>query len=341
MMLKRFRWTGIVLHIGLMLACILSADASAEVIKLQMALGPHVPGSVYQLYQEKIIPQRIVETVKGVTGQELEVITHTGLVNAADVLDAVRDGRVDMGVQGAMYRGDMTLLNALAFPAILPFEVCPRLHLKLEPLYQEVLRDQFQVEMLGMGYWPRQLLISKRPAATFADLKGLKFRTHSYDLLQLMLKAGGAPVQMSYGEVYLALQRGAIDGAVSSLSGIAGQKWYEVAKHVDWWPMGTVTYFFVMNKKTWDKLPEDVQRVLRDVVSKAGLETWVASDVEDKKTKEIYTTQYGCTHHYPPEDEIRQLKEFVGPIIDDWKKRAGNRAEEVITIFNNELGTNY
>jgi TRAP-type C4-dicarboxylate transport system substrate-binding protein len=298
-------------------------------------------GSVFQLYTEFETPRRVKEAVKFATGADMEITHNSSLVKAVDVIDAVRDGRVEMGFQGAMYRGDMTLLNCLAFPAVVPFEECPKIERRLYPIFENVLRTQFDVEPLGMGYWPRQLLISKRPAATFNDLKGIKFRCHSYELLQLMKAAGGSPVTMDYMEVYLALQKGALDGAVSSLSGIAGQKWHEAVKHVNWWPMGTVTYFAVVNKDAWKKLPVNVQRAVRETVSKAMSETWEMSDLEDQKTKDVFTKQYGCTHHFPPKEEVAKLSQMVGPVIQDWKKRAGPRAGEVISVFNQVLGTKF
>ena len=146
---------------------------------------------------------------------------------------------------------------------------------------------------------------------------------------------------MPYQEVYLALQKGAITGAASSLSGMAGAKWFEVAKHVNWWPFGNVVYFNIANKKAFSKLPEGVQRAVKEVYRNSGHETWVMSDLEDQLAKAEYTKQYGLVHHFPPQGELDQFKKMVSPIIDDWKKRAGPRAPEVMGIINKILGTQY
>lgn len=340
-MTKRFVWTGLLFSATAFLVLFFGANAQAKKFTLHCAMIQGPVNSVFELYEEKQNKARAEAAVKMATGHDLEIIMHKQLVKASDVLDAVRDGRVDIGVQGAMYRGDLTVLNAMAFPVILPYEKCPVIEPKLLPIYEEVLRDDFDVVMLGMGYWPRQMLLSRKPAATFEDLKGVKFRCHSYDLLQLTKSAGGSPVEMPYMEVYLALQRGAIDGAVSSMSGMAGQKWFEVAKHVNWWPFGTVVYFNIANKKAWSKLPEGVQRAIKEVYMNSGHETWTMSDLEDQRSKAEYTEKYGVTHHFPTEAEINQLKKMVGPVIADWKKRAGPRAGQVMNVFNEVLGTNY
>jgi len=122
--------------------------SASKVIKWQCALGPTVHGSAYQFYQEKEVPRRVKEA----TGGLVEIITHRELVKGSDVLDAVRDRRVDMGIQGTMYRGDTTLFNYLTLPVILPFEALPKLHKKVEPIFVKEAKNSFNVELVGYGY---------------------------------------------------------------------------------------------------------------------------------------------------------------------------------------------
>jgi len=315
-----------------------SSTASAQqVTKWQMALGPTVVGSAYQFYQEQEIPRRIKEA----TGGRLEIVTHSNLVAASDVIDAVRDRRVDAGVQGTMYRGDTTLFNFVSLPGIVPFEALPQLHSRVIPVLEEEARAKFQVELLGMGYWPRQLLIARRPAATFAELRGLKFRTHSYEILQLMKDVGGAPVSMPFAEVYLGLQRGAIDGAVSSMVGARAGKWTEVTSHLNWWPLGNAAYVFVVNKQSWEQLPADLQAIVKKTFSEAGFETWAKADAEDKQLAEEFVTKFKATVHTPSKAEIDRMNASIAPIVADWKKRAGERGPRMMGVINDVLKTNY
>jgi len=339
-MTKRFVFAGLMSGIfSLVLLC--GGFAQAETIKWQYSITPGPVKSVMELYEEFQNKARIEAPVKIATGHDFEITVHKGLVAPSDNLDAVRDGRVDMAQQGVMYRADLTILNALALPIIIPYEKCRELEEQLLPVFEDVLNKQYDVVMLGMGYWPRQMLLSKAPAGTFAELKGTKFRCHSYELLQLTKRAGGSPVTMPYGEAYLALQKGAIQGAASSLSGMAGGKWFEVAKHVNWWPFGNAVYFNIANKKAFAKLPEGVQRAMKEVYRNSGRETWLMSDLEDQKAKAEYTQKYGLQNHYPPQADIEQFKKMVGPVVDEWKKRAGARGPEVMGIINKVMGTKY
>ena len=64
----------------------------------QYSLSDIVPNTVYMIYSEEIIPARVKEATKG----RLELVPLRGVVKSADVLDAVRDRRVDMGVQALL-----------------------------------------------------------------------------------------------------------------------------------------------------------------------------------------------------------------------------------------------
>jgi TRAP-type C4-dicarboxylate transport system substrate-binding protein len=317
--------------------CLPFSASAQQVTKWQMALGPTVVGSAYQFYQETEIPRRIKEATAG----RLEIVTHSNLVAASDVIDAVRDRRVDVGVQGTMYRGDTTLFNFVSLPGILPFEALPQLHNRVIPVLEEEARAKFQVELLGLGYWPRQLLFARRPASTFADLKGLKFRTHSYEILQLMKSVGGAPVSMPYAETYLGMQRGAIDGGVTSMSGARAGKWSEVATHLNWWPIGNAAYVFVVNKQSWEQLPQDLRAIVKKTFSEAGFETWAKADAEDKQLADEFVTKFKSTLHTPSKAEIDRMNESIAPIVSDWKKRAGERGPRMMGVINEVLKTNY
>lgn len=329
---------GLIIGFVISLTFVFPIITSAETITWQCALSVFTPDSTYQWNTETEMPFRVEKA----TGGRLKIVTHRAMVKSADVLDAVRDRRVDMGIQGSMYRGDTALLNYVSLPAILPYETLPEIHYEVEPILRDALSKDFGVVMLGQGYWSRQALCSKRPANTFETLKGLKFRCHSHNLLVLMKAIGGAPVAMRHSEVYLALQRGVIGGAQSSLASIMGKKWCEVAPNLNWWPIGNACFYFIANKDSFSALPADLQKILVETVSNLGIETWGGSYIDDVKNRYKSTTpEYNLTNLYPPEKEIEQVRKMVGPVIEDWKKRAGPRSKQILAVINKELGTSY
>ncbi len=102
------------------------------------------------------------------------------------------------------------------------------------------------------------------PLHTPADIKGKKIRATSKGHAELLQGLGAAPVVLSVGEVYQALQRGTVDGAVGGLQGMVGLKHYEVANYLMATNgiMGTYIHGYVMNLKKFNSLPKDQQEII-------------------------------------------------------------------------------
>jgi len=94
-------------------------------------------------------------------------------------------------------------------------------------------------EALGivvLDWWDngiRNITNSKRPINMPADLKGLKIRTPADPMTVDIFQAlGAATQQIAFGELYVALQQGVVDGQENPLANIASNKLYEVNKYI-------------------------------------------------------------------------------------------------------------
>ncbi|MEW5708182.1 MAG: TRAP transporter substrate-binding protein DctP [Pseudomonadota bacterium] len=103
------------------------------------------------------------------------------------------------------------------------------------------------------------------------DLKGRKIRATSKGHAELLQSLGASPVVLSVGEVYQALQRGTVDGAVGGLQGMVGLKHYEVAKHVmvSNGVLGTYIHGYVMNLKRFKSLSKEQQEIILQAAAQA------------------------------------------------------------------------
>jgi len=101
-----------------------------------------------------------------------------------------------------------------------------------------------------------------------------------------MIKAlGGVPVVMGGGELYSALEKGVIDAAAWSLTGVADLKLYEVAKYLVRPSFGSATWLTLMNQKTWASLTPAQQKVFLDEAIK--LEESSAKRFDDLAVSEL------------------------------------------------------
>lgn len=76
------------------------------------------------------------------------------------------------------------------------------------------------------------VFVTNESAIAPGDFAGKKIRVYSEGTATLAQAIGAAPVQLPFADVYTALQRGTIDGAITGFQGVGSQKMYEVASNV-------------------------------------------------------------------------------------------------------------
>ena len=90
--------------------------------------------------------------------------------------------------------------------------------------------------MVPLDWWDngiRHITNSKRSINAPADLKGLKIRTPADPMTVDIFQAlGAATQQIAFGELYIALQQGVVDGQENPLANISSAKLHEVNKFI-------------------------------------------------------------------------------------------------------------
>lgn len=118
---------------------------------------------------------------------------------------------------------------------------------------------------------PRNFFTTKKPITTPEDLKGLKIRVMESPMMRASIDAMGATaVPMAFGELYLALKTGVVDGGEVTPLIMENMKFYEVAKYYSLTQHFNNANFIMIGKKFFDGLPKDIQ----DAVVKVSHEAW-------------------------------------------------------------------
>lgn len=106
------------------------------------------------------------------------------------------------------------------------------------------------------------------------DLKGMRIRGAGR-VHQMVLKALGAvPAQLPAPRIYQNLSKGVIDGALFPWSGMLSWKIGEVTNYSLGITLNGATMFLGMNKKTYEGLPADVQKIINEEFSGPKLAAW-------------------------------------------------------------------
>ena len=117
---------------------------------------------------------------------------------------------------------------------------------------------------------PRYLLTQK-PISSRADMEGVRIRTPGAPASVAAGEAlGGTVTPMEWGEIYSALQLGAIDAAEAHPAGIVGMKFYEVIDHLTKTTHQHLITGIVVGEDWWSELPAEYQTVIEDAAVEAG-----------------------------------------------------------------------
>jgi TRAP-type C4-dicarboxylate transport system substrate-binding protein len=234
---------------------------AAETVKLNYANFP--PAPTFPCIQM----ERWKTEVEKRTGGKVQVNTFPGgtLLDAKNMLDGVIAGQADIGCLCMAYQpGRFVVTNAVSLP--LGITSARVGSLVLWDLWQKYQPDEFKaVKVLAMFTTAPTNIMSKVPVRNLDDLKGLDLRASGV-AAQILGAWGANPVGMPMPETVEALQKGVVKGLFSSLETMKDFKFAETCKFVTLTDAGGIYPFaVVMNQQRWEKLPEDIKKVMEEL----------------------------------------------------------------------------
>ncbi|MEA2040063.1 MAG: TRAP transporter substrate-binding protein [Thermodesulfobacteriota bacterium] len=244
----------------------------------------------------------------------------SSLLKGPGVYDGVVKGITDIGESVFAYtRGRFPSIEAIDLPMGYPSGVAATKI--INDFYNKFKFKEFEdVKVLYLFAHGPGLLFSKKAVANLEELKGLKIR--STGTSAAVSKALGAcPVSMPQNSTYEALQKGVVEATWGPIEVLKGWKQGEVIKYmIDCYSVGYTQGFFVaMNKKKWDSLPQDIQKVFEEVsaewIVKTG-EAWDSSDEEGRQ----FSLSLGNKTITLSEEESARWAAAVQPVMEDYIK---------------------
>jgi TRAP-type transport system periplasmic protein len=138
------------------------------------------------------------------------------------------------------------------------------------------------------------------------------------DVIKLL---GGLPVPLQMPDVYDSLRRGVIDGVTVDLSTLKYWKFAEVEKYVtaDWRIATGYTFYWVINKKKWDALPSDVQKVFNEVSAETREKQAMLWNQMDIEGRDLFVSKGGQVISLS-DDEVAKWIKAVEPVTGEYKK---------------------
>ncbi|MDR2017409.1 MAG: TRAP transporter substrate-binding protein [Syntrophobacterales bacterium] len=244
------------------------------------------------------------------------------LVPTAQSYDAVTKGITDVGNHVLGYTvGKFPLTEIVDLPLGYPNNTVPtRL---ANAFYNKFKPKEFdEVKILWFHAQAPGIVHTKDKSVTkLEDLKGLKMRTYGSNA-QFMGLLGGTPVAMPMTDVYDALSRGVADGLMCPYEALEGFRIGEQVKyHIENYDTSySATFVVAMNKKKWNSLPPDVQKVI-DEMSVEYIEKFAAMWDEIQKSGKEYCIKRGSKVITLDKAEQAKWVAKAEPLFEDYAKR--------------------
>ena len=131
--------------------------------------------------------------------------------------------------------------------------------------FKQRVSEEMGIQLLDACYLgTRQInLREARDVQTPDDLAGVKLRMPSSDAWLFLGQALGAnPTPLPFGEVYLGLQAGTIDGQDNPLPSVEAAKFYEVTKQIVLTSHLVDAINVAVNNQTWEQLSDEEKTAL-------------------------------------------------------------------------------
>ena len=261
-----------------------------------------------QIYHDKLC-----EAITLASGGRLEVQAFVGgsVIPATQELNGVSEGVLDMCYTCPMYNLDKWPAAGLisSRPGGLPGEALRTwFNYAGGAELMNKMMEGFNVLTFpgALSPLPEEVFLhSKKEIKTAGDIKGLKIRA-SGDAGEVLNIMGASVVFLPGGELYEAMQRGTIDAfEYSTLASNWDMHFNEIAEYVILSPSRAPSdpQCFFVNKDSWEKLPDDLKRLVQDLIDK-----WTQAQHEYLVYQSMLALdkfkEYGCTvYKLPPEVE--------------------------------------
>ena len=199
------------------------------------------------------------------TAGKLKITVHPGasLFKAPEIKRAVQGGQAQIGeVLISNFSNEWPLFGADALPFLADsYDESVKLWKVQRPFFDKKLAEQGLVALYSVP-WPPQGVYSKKPLASAADLKGVKWRAYNPATSRIAELVGAQPVTVQAAEVSQAFATGVAESMISSGSTGWDAKLHEHVKYwydtQAWLPRNLI----VVNKAAFDALDAPTRQAL-------------------------------------------------------------------------------
>jgi C4-dicarboxylate-binding protein DctP len=309
---------------ALFAGCGEKSDDGPVLIKFPHVTAPATPKGQAAERFKQVVEERLAGRVV------VEVYPSGQLMSDDDSLDALAFGEVQMIAVSLSKLDRLThKFQIFDLPFLFP-DLATVERFQASPDGKALLDSMTDKGLQGLSFWHNGMKHFGGPVAMRSpqDAKDLKFRIMESDVLQAQVLAiGGNPQKMAFGEVYQALQTGAVDAQENTWSNMYSSKFYEVQDYLTETNHGYLGYLVTVNPKFWNSLPADIRDELDVIVQDVSVWANEQSSKINQEGKEKIVASGVSEVVSLTSDELLQWQQVMRPV---WEQFEGNIGADLI-----------
>jgi TRAP-type C4-dicarboxylate transport system substrate-binding protein len=265
---------------------------------------------------------------------KITVHANASLFKAPEIKRAVQGGQAQIGeILLVNYQNEWQIFGADGLPFLADsYDEAAKLWKVQKPILEKKLNEQGMSVLYAVA-WPPQGVYSKKPLASAADMKGLKWRAYSPATSRIAELVGAQPVTVQAAEVSQAFATGVTESMMSSGSTGADAKLWEHVKYwydtQAWLPKNAV----IVNKAAMDALDPATRAAVLKAAADAETRGWVAS--KKANIESLDKLKAGGMQILPPSPQLKaDLKKVGDTMLKEWLDKAGPEGKALVDAFN-------
>lgn len=305
-----------------------SIFGSAQAQEFRLNFGHYLNDSPY-LDVEREFTKAIETRTEGRV--VINTVYSGGLGKGEELLSLASRGAVDMAaIVPGYYADQLPYARALQVPFV--FDSPSEAIEVADYSYKEIPAFAAELEKLGVRRFFHQPLGSYYMTGKTDDCKSVdglankKIRTFGADIPKMMSAVGAVPVTIGTGDLFEALDRGTLDYSFLNLGNIESFRLNEVGKFSCGPALSMAGHFVVMSERTWQRLPEDIQKIILEEAEIAQKKYVELINASEKAAGERMAAAGHTIIEYSPET-VAQWQAKTPDLLAEWAEGLAARGE--------------
>lgn len=317
-------------------ALVAAFTASAQAAKVAK-LSNQMPPSHHVSQGMHAFADKVKEYTKG--SLEIQVHDAGALYRDSEIVKALRSGSVELGfLFSHRWSGLIPAMDIFESPFMFrDMNDLTAFQKQITPLLEADFQKYGAQHLAWIDYGWIQFFNSKRPLKSPADFKGLKMRSFAAIDSKTLESLGAAPTNMSSSEVYLALQRNALDGTTTGMPAAVSRKFVEVQKYMTFANYSLTQGVLQANLKWWKTLTADEQKAIMKAAAETEIMVKELVAKSEAKAKDDIA-KAGLEIHVPTAAENAEFVKATASVKDAYKANAGELGAKFLDILKTITG---